>query len=113
MSYELSDMPRSLPPNPQILLLTASGARRQGDQYQDVQALDTLVAWLENNGLYQWVKLEADESGFLDDILAMREDGVLEVRQVKYSTASHEPDDTWTWEMLLKQKAGRKGHCDH
>jgi energy-coupling factor transporter ATP-binding protein EcfA2 len=105
MSYELTDMPS----NPQILKLTASGARRQGDEYQDVQALDTLVAWLENNGLYQWVKLEADESGFLDDILAMREDGVLEVRQVKYSTTSHAADDTWTWEMLLKQRKGKKG----
>jgi hypothetical protein len=102
-------MPSSKPSNPQIRRLTASGARRQGDEYQDVQALDTLVAWLENNGLYQWVKLEADESGFLDDTLAMREDGVLEVRQVKYSTASHDSDDTWTWEMLLKQKKGKKG----
>ena len=54
----------SSPAPPQVPKLTRSGTRRLGDEYQDVQALDTLVEWLEHNERYHWVKLEADESGF-------------------------------------------------
>lgn len=93
----------------QIPRLTPSGARRLGDEYQDVQALSLLVEWLGHTDWYQWLQLEASASGFLDDILAMRADGVLEVWQVKFSTASHVPDDAWTWEALLDQKSGARG----
>jgi hypothetical protein len=91
------------------LRLTRSGARRRGDEYQDVQALSILVEWLEQADRYQWVQLEADESGFLDDILALRSDGVLDVWQVKFSTISHAPDDMWGWDALLEQKPGVRG----
>jgi hypothetical protein len=87
--------------------LTSSGARRQGDEYQDVQALELLVEWLEHTDRYQWAQLEASKSGFLDDILVLRADGILEVWQVKFSTASHTPDDAWSWKALLEQKKGK------
>src|SRR6201999_4251770 len=93
----------------QIPRLTPSGARRLGDEYQDVQALSLLIEWLGHTDWYQWLQLEASASGFLDDILAMRADGVLDVWQVKFSTASHMPDDAWTWEALLDQKSGVRG----
>ncbi len=89
--------------------LTRSGARRRGDEYQDVQAQSILVEWLGNADRYQWVQLEADESGFLDDILALRSDGVLDAWQVKYSTVSHAPDELWGWDALLEQKLGARG----
>jgi hypothetical protein len=91
------------------LRLTRSGARRRGDEYQDVQALTFLVDWLKSNDRYQWLKLEADQSGFLDDILALRTDDVLEIWQVKFSTAAHKPEDVWTWEVLLEQAEGARG----
>lgn len=95
------------------LRLTASGARRRGDEYQDVQALDLLVRWLENYDHYQWVKLEADTSGFLDDMLALRTDGTIEAKQVKFSTNPLAPEDAYTWDTLLyveknKSNKGRR-----
>jgi hypothetical protein len=48
----------------QIPQLTPSGRLRQGYEYQDVQAIDLLIEWLEHNDRYQWVKLEDDDSGF-------------------------------------------------
>jgi hypothetical protein len=73
-----------------------------------MQALDILVEWLAQRDSYQWIQLEADKSGFLDDILILRVDGVLEAWQVKFSTASHTVDDAWTWEVLLRQKPGAR-----
>jgi hypothetical protein len=93
----------------QIPRLTRSGTRRQGDEYQDVQALNLLVEWLEHSDWYQWVKLEDSDSGFLDDLLVLRADGVLDVWQVKFSTGSHKVGDSWTWEVLLKQENGARG----
>lgn len=86
----------SPPSHSRVPRLTRSGARRQGDEYQDVQALNLLVEWLEQRDRYQRVQLEADGSGSLDDLLALRSDGVLEVWQVKFSTGSYTPEDAWT-----------------
>lgn len=93
----------------EVTTLTPSGRLRQGYEYQDVQAQHVLVQWLEHSARYQWVQLEADDSGFLDDILALRADGVIEAWQVKFSTSAHAPDDAWTWHALLEQKSGAHG----
>lgn len=53
---------------------TRSGIRRSGDDYQDLCALELLVEMLEHPKRYQWIKVEADEAGVLDDVLALRED---------------------------------------
>lgn len=76
--------------------------RRLGDEYQDIQSLDILVEWLENNDRYQWVELEADARGYLDDIVAKRADGVVELRQIKFSTASYKTEDALSWQSLLE-----------
>lgn len=53
---------------------TASGARRGGDEYQDLQSAELLVQWLEQPERYRWVRLETMD-GALDDIQAELGDG--------------------------------------
>lgn len=87
---------------------TRSGVRRLGDEYQDIQSLDILVEWLENNDRYEWMELEADARGHLDDIVAKRADGVVELRQIKFSTASYKIEDALSWQTLLEIKSDSK-----
>lgn len=89
--------------------LTRSGTRRLGDDFQDQIALEVLVDWLEHSDRYQWVQVEADDAGTLDDVVALRRDGGRRVRQVKYSTNPDLADDRLTWDMLLKQETGKTG----
>ncbi len=86
---------------------TRTGARRSGDDYQDVVALDVFVEWLEHPERFQRAKLEADDSGFLDDVRVERPDRVIVLKQVKFSTDPDNPDDAWTFEMLLSEKEGK------
>jgi hypothetical protein len=89
--------------------LTRSGTRRLGDDYQDVVALDVLLDWLEHTSRYRWVRVEADDAGALDDVAALRGDGTLVLRQVKFSTDPESKDDPWSWERLLQRPAGKGG----
>jgi hypothetical protein len=63
-------------------------------------ACEVLVDWLEHSDRYSWVRVEADEAMFLDDIVFMRADGRVEVKQVKFSTNPWGADDPFTWEKL-------------
>ncbi len=84
---------------------TASGARRTGDAYQDLQSAEVLIEWLERPDAYRWVRLET-AAGSLDDIQAERADGTRRLLQVKFGTdASVE----WEWDHLTKQESGTKG----
>ena len=87
--------------------LTRSGTRRQGDDYQDIVALDVLLDWLEHTVRYRWTRVEADDAGALDDVAALRSDGTLVLRQVKFSTDPESEDDPWTWERLLQRATGK------
>lgn len=87
---------------------TRSGVRRAGDDYQDIFALSFFVEMLEHPERYEWVELEADDAGALDDILAKRTDGVLVARQVKFSAYPYKPDDAYDWETLLERSGNRK-----
>ena len=86
---------------------TASGARRSGDDYQDLVAAEAFLRVLKHPTRYVWVKLEAKEAGKLDDVLVLRRDGTVEATQVKYSTDALRPGDPWTWKKLLEQPAGK------
>ena len=86
---------------------TPTGARRSGDDYQDVVALDVFLEWLEHPERFKRIKLEADDSGFLDDIRAERTDGSIVLKQVKFSTNPNDPEDAWTFEALLSERDGR------
>ena len=87
---------------------TASGARRSGDDYQDLVASEAFLRVLKHPSRYVWVKLEAKEAGKLDDVLVLRKDGTVEATQVKYSTDAFRPGDPWTWKKLLEQPTGKK-----
>src|SRR5579864_7053020 len=64
---------------------------------------------LEHPDRYQWARAEADDAGFLDDIVALRADNVIVARQVKFSAHPNDAADPYTWDDLLKQKTSKKG----
>ncbi|MDE0529106.1 MAG: ATP-binding protein [Truepera sp.] len=87
---------------------TRTGARRSGDDYQDLVAAGVLLTVLKHPSRYQWVKFEAKEAGKLDDVLALRTDGTVEATQVRLSTDALRSGDQWTWPYLLApEKSGR------
>ncbi|MFC2009717.1 hypothetical protein ACFLT3_02180 [Chloroflexota bacterium] len=56
---------------------------------------------LEHPKRYQWMQVEADEAGVLDDILVLRNDNSYIARQIKYAGHPEEESDAWTWDKLL------------
>ena len=86
---------------------TRTGARRSGDDYQDLVAAEALLRLLRHPSRYRWVKFEAREAGRLDDVLVLRADGTVEASQVRYSIDALGSDDPWTWQKLLEQSDGR------
>ncbi len=87
---------------------TRTGARRAGDDYQDLVAADALLRVLRHPSRYRWVRFEAREAGKLDDVIVLRNDGTIEATQVKFSTDALRTGDPWTWERLLDQPGGKK-----
>ncbi|WAS99610.1 hypothetical protein [Nannocystis punicea] len=87
------------------MTFTASGARRTGDEYQDLQSAEVLVQWLEQPERYRWVRLETMD-GSLDDIQAELRDGTHRMLQVKFGT---NPAVPWDWEALTTREKGTKG----
>ena len=85
-----------------------SGTRRSGDDYQDIVALETMVDFLEHEERYLWIRVEADDMFFLDDVIAKRADGSFELKQVKYSMHPDRQRDFWTWEKLTEKENGKK-----
>lgn len=66
-----------------------------------------LCNWLDTPSLYDWVQFEADdqaEAKGLDDIVAQRSDGLLELLQVKFTVDSYEPANALSWTWLLQRK---------
>jgi len=87
---------------------TRSGARRSGDDYQDIVALEMLVDMLEHPRRYVYILVEADDFGYLDDVVGFRSDGLIVAKQVKYAV---DPEGTpWTWEELLEETETEKGN---
>ncbi len=72
---------------------TRSGVRRAGDDYQDIVALDVLVEMLEHPHRYLWARVEADDAEFLDDVVALRADGVIVAKQAKISAHPEDAGD--------------------
>jgi hypothetical protein len=89
-------------------LYTRSGARRSGDDYQDIVALETIVDFLEHKDRYNYILVEAPDMGSLDDIVCVWRNGSFELKQVKFSLHPDDPDDAWTWDKLITAKPGEK-----
>lgn len=88
---------------------TRSGARRIGDDYQDVVALELIVEMMEHPDRYEWIEVESSDAVFLDDVVALRKDGSFVYRQVKYVNHPDQQDEELTWQLLLERKMGKKG----
>jgi len=88
---------------------TRTGARRAGDDYQDIIALDELVEMLKHPNRYKWIRVEADDAGSLDDVVALKSNDQILARQVKFSTDPDRDDDPWTFEKLLEKKSSKDG----
>lgn len=89
--------------------LTRTGPIREGLEYQDAYAVSLLVEWLRHPERYLWFKLEADEYGYLDDIVACKSAGEVCLIQVKHSTHPDTPSDAWIWKTLFSEREGRTG----
>ncbi|MGA3298240.1 MAG: hypothetical protein ABSD41_12430, partial [Candidatus Bathyarchaeia archaeon] len=93
---------------PRLSQFTSTGVRRAGDDYQDIIALELLVEMLEHHTRYLWVRVEADpvknhDRFFLDDVIALQNDGKLVAMQVKFSAHPESEADAWTWQKLLER----------
>lgn len=64
---------------------TPTGVRRAGDDYQDIIGLEQIVEWLEHPSRFLSMEVEADDAGYLDDIVISLRDGTRIFRQVKFS----------------------------
>ena len=84
-----------------------SGTRRIGDDYQDIVVVEFFIDWLEHSDRYHWIEVEADDAGALDDVVALRTDGVVVARQVKYSVRPDDSGDPYTWGKLLDKGNSR------
>lgn len=91
-------------------IYTRVGVLRLGYEYQDLIALDILIDWIEHPTRYKWVRVEADEAGYLDDVVALKQNGHLLVKQVKFSAHPELATDPWAWDDLLHQRTSKAGN---
>lgn len=88
---------------------TRHGISRAGDDYQDLQGAEILVGFLEHPERFQWVKFEAGDAGYLDDICACLSYGICVFRQVKFTVDPEDPEYEFNRDYLLERKAGKIG----
>ncbi|MBK7532300.1 NACHT domain-containing protein [Piscinibacter sp.] len=75
--------------------------------YQNLVGLRLLCDWLDDPGLYEWVRFEADHDEVpqgLDDIVAQRRDGLIVLLQVKFTVDAQDAGNALTWDWLLARK---------
>lgn len=82
-----------------------TGVQRGGFEYQDLVAVDILIKFLRNPNHYEWVQVEAEDKAYqaIDDVVACRKDGQLELTQVKFTPDPLNPDRALSWEWLTRQ----------
>jgi hypothetical protein len=90
-------------------LLTKTGSIREGFEYQDLYGLAVLVEWLERPSKYKWVAFEANEFGFLDDVVSCSSEDGLTLSQIKHSAVPGASREEFSLVELLDQPTGKKG----
>jgi len=83
-----------------------AGIARSGFNYQDLIALELMVDFLEHQKRFEWILLEADDAGSLDDIVVQYKDGRRFYKQVKFTGYSSDPKYAFDLEELT-QSSGR------
>ncbi len=88
---------------------------RIGFEYQDLVAIETLLAFYREPDRYQWVEIEASEPSFkaVDDVVACLADGRYELTQVKFAVDPDNPDTALDWDWLLVKKPKGKSLLQH
>lgn len=84
-----------------------SAIPRAGYDYQDLVGIEFLIRFFRDPELFQWVTLESDdpEARSLDDVVALRRDGSVELIQVKFTVDGGRYPLDWDW-LLTKKKRG-------
>jgi hypothetical protein len=85
---------------------------RAGFDYQDIVALNLVVEMMTHPDRYQWIQVERDDAGYLDDVTALRSDGEYVYWQVKFSVDPETKGDSYTWKSLLDREEGKTGPKD-
>ena len=82
-----------------------TGVLRGGFEYQDLVAVEVLIRFLRDRDLYEWVQVEAEDWAYqaIDDVVACRKDGQLELMQVKFTPDPLHPDRSLSWEWLTER----------
>lgn len=85
------------------------GILRAGFDYQDLISIELLIRFFREPSLYNWIKVEATEAEYqsIDDIVACRPDGRLELRQVKFTPDPNATAAALDWEWLLAKKTSK------
>lgn len=98
------EVPQPSASRPKLAIKTAA-IPRAGYEYQDLAGIEVLLRQYRDPALFNWVKLEADDSQFkaLDDVVAERVDGTYEFVQVKFTVDSERFELDWEW--LLEKTA--------
>ena len=80
------------------------GIPRAGFEYQDLIGIELLIEFFRDPDKYHWIELDSENPnmGYLDDVVAARQDGTYEVVQVKFTSDSNKHFLDWKW--LLKSK---------
>jgi hypothetical protein len=83
-----------------------AGIPRTGFEYQDLIGIELLIGFYRDPSLYTWVKLEAEDPGVgsLDDVVASRLDGSLDLVQVKFTPDPESYLLDWDWLLETKGK---------
>lgn len=81
-----------------------TGITRVAFEYQDLIGVELLIEFFRNPDKYYWIELDSEnhDVGYLDDVVAARQDGTYEVIQVKFTVDPNEHFFDWDW--LLKSK---------
>jgi hypothetical protein len=89
--------------------LKRAGVLRAAFDYQDLVGIELLVRFYRDRALYQWVELEADDPAYasIDDVVACRADGSLEMLQVKFTPDPEAKGAALDWSWLTTR--ARKG----
>jgi hypothetical protein len=87
-------------------LFKTPGIVRTAFEYQDLIGIEILIHFFRDSSLYNWVELECldPKVGYLDDIVATRADGSLELVQVKFTVDPDKYALSWDWLMEAKPK---------
>jgi len=90
--------------------LKKSGFIREGFRYQDLIAIDRLLELYRDPKAYAWISVEAEDSRVdgIDDVVACRSDGLLELTQVKFAVDPSNPASALNWNWLLERKGRGK-----